>query len=298
MTRPLRLEFPGALYHVTGRGDRRHAIYRDDTDRYAWLDVLGLVAARFHFVIHAYCQMGNHYHLMVETTEGNLSQGMRQLNGIYSQRVNRRHGQVGHVFQGRYHALLVQKDAHLLELARYLVLNPVRAGMVDTPDAWHWSSHHCMLDGAGKPDWLEVDWLLGQFGAGRGDAIAAYRQFVAAGTASDSPLKRVHYQLVVGDDDFAARHRRHDGHAGHAGLAAVSRAQRRIAALTLPEYQAAFADRDAAMAHAYRSTVFTMAQIGAHFAVSPRTVGRAVKRFEGSAMLSPCANAGTDPRGE
>ena len=114
MTRPLRIEFPGALYHVTGRGDRLNSIYRDVTDRYMWLEVLGLVCTRFHFVIHAYCQMTNHYHLLVETLAGNLAQGMRQLNGIYSQRVNRRHRLVGHVFQGRYHAVLVQKEAHLL----------------------------------------------------------------------------------------------------------------------------------------------------------------------------------------
>lgn len=133
MTRPLRLEYPGALYHVTARGDRRGTIFADIRDREAWLEVLRMVCTRCHFVVHAYCQMTNHYHLMVETVEGNLSQGMRQLNGIYTQQVNRRHGLVGHVLQGRYHAILVQKEAYLLALARYIVLNPVRAGMVGLP---------------------------------------------------------------------------------------------------------------------------------------------------------------------
>jgi putative transposase len=279
MIRPLRIEFPGALYHVTGRGDRLNSIYRDATDRYVWLEVLDLVCTRFHFVVHAYCQMTNHYHLLVETVEGNLAQGMRQLNGIYSQRVNRRHGLVGHVFQGRYHAVLVQKEAHLRELARYLVLNPVRAGMVEAAGDWHWSSHHFMLDAAGKPAWLDVVWLLGQFGDSPVEAVEAYREFVAAGSEVASPLARIQYQLVLGDAVFAARHR---GHAQSAGFVAISKAQRRIAALTLPEYQTSIADRDEAMAQAYFSTAFTMAEIGAHFGVSPKTVSRAVKRHEGA----------------
>jgi putative transposase len=278
MTRPLRIEFPGALYHVTARGDQLNAIYRDDTDRYIWLELLGLVCARFHLVIHAYCQMTNHYHLMVETAEGNLAQGMRQLNGMYSQRVNRRHNLVGHVFQGRYKAVLVQKEAHLLELARYIVLNPVRAGMVASHAEWHWSSHHFMLDPAGKPGWLDTQWLLGQFGPSPDHAVEAYRQFVAAGAGAQSPLRRIQYQLVLGDDNFASQHR---GRQQHAALVDVAKTQRRIAAMTLPQYEAAFAGRDEAMARAYFSTAFTMAEIGTHFGVSYKTVSRAVKRHEG-----------------
>jgi putative transposase len=118
MARPLRLEFAGAVYHVTSRGDRREDIYRDDDDRQAWMGVLSLVCTRFNWVVHAFCQMTNHYHLLVETVDGNLSAGMRQLNGLYTQRFNRRHAQVGHVFQGRYKAILVQKEAYLLELSR------------------------------------------------------------------------------------------------------------------------------------------------------------------------------------
>lgn len=278
MNRPLRIEFPGALYHVTARGDQLNAIYRDDTDRYIWLEVLGLVCARFHLVIHAYCQMTNHYHLMVETVEGNLSQGMRQLNGIYSQRVNRRHSLVGHVFQGRYKAVLVQKEAHLLELSRYIVLNPLRAGMVTSHAEWHWSSHHFMLDPAGKPAWLDRQWLLSQFGPTPDHAVERYRQFVAAGAGAQSPLRQTQFQLVLGDDDFAARHRRRQQ---RTALADVGKSQRRIAVRTLPEYAAAYPDRDEAMACAYHSTAFTMATIGAYFGVTYKTVGRAVKRFEG-----------------
>src|SRR4051812_12351362 len=124
MTRPLRLEFSGAVYHVTSRGDRQQTIYQDDADRVAWLEILGLVCVRFNFVIHSFCQMTNHYHLVVETADGNLSQGMRQLNGRYSQHFNRRHQLVGHLFQGRYKAILVQKESYLRELIRYVALNP------------------------------------------------------------------------------------------------------------------------------------------------------------------------------
>jgi putative transposase len=276
MTRPLRIEFPGALYHITARGNRLNAIYRDDTDRRVWLEVLGLVCERFHFVVHAYCLMTNHFHLMVETVEGNLAQGMRQLNGMYSQRVNRRHNLVGHVFQGRYHAVLVQKEAHLLELARYIALNPVRAGIVLRHEEWRWSSYHAMLDDRSAPLWLDTEWLLGQFGYGN-DAVEAFRKFVAAGIGAESPLRRIRYQLLLGDDEFAARHR---APRPRAALVAVSKSQRRIAALTLPQYEARFAPREAAMAHAYKSTAFTMLQIGAYFGVSPRTVGRAVRRYE------------------
>ncbi|MES2756136.1 MAG: transposase [Pseudomonadota bacterium] len=277
MTRPLRIEFPGALYHVTSRGNQLNAIYRDDTDRRMWLEVLGLVCERFNFVVHAYCQMTNHFHVMLETVEGNLAQGMRQLNGMYSQRVNRRHTLVGHVFQGRYHAVLVQKDSHLLELARYIILNPLRAGMVERHDEWRWSSYHAMFDRACAPDWLATEWLLGQFGpADR--SVEAYRKFVAAGVGAESPLRRTRYRLVLGDDDFAAQHREHRD---RTAFVAVSKVQRRIAALTLPQYEADFAPREAAMARAYRSTAFTMAEIGAHFGVSSKTVSRAVRRYEG-----------------
>ena len=127
MARPIRIEFAGALYHITSRGDRREAIYEDDTDRFRFLEVLGEVVERFNWRCHAYCLMTNHYHLVVETVDGNLSKGMRQLNGVYTQWSNRRHRRTGHLFQGRYKAILVDSEAYLLELARYVVLNPVRA---------------------------------------------------------------------------------------------------------------------------------------------------------------------------
>lgn len=157
MSRPLRIEFTGALYHATSRGDGREVIFLGDEDRYLFLDVLSEVVRGFNWAIHAYCLMDNHYHLLIETSEGNLSKGMRQLNGVYTQRFNRRHGRVGHVFQGRYKAILVQKESYLLELARYVVLNPVRARMVRTPDQWPWSSYRATAGLDPAPSWLMID---------------------------------------------------------------------------------------------------------------------------------------------
>lgn len=128
MASPLRIEFAGALYHVTSRGNAWEAIYLDREDRELYQSVLGEICDLFNWTIHSWCQMTNHYHILVETPDANLSKGMRYLNGVYTQRFNRKHSRVGHVFQGRYKAILVEKDHYLLELARYIVLNPVRAG--------------------------------------------------------------------------------------------------------------------------------------------------------------------------
>src|SRR5512135_2237813 len=140
MARPLRIEYPGALHHITARGNARKRIYKNDADREAFLETLRDVVKRFGWVCHAYCLMDNHYHLLIETPEGNLSRGMRQLNGIFTQRLNRRHGRVGHLFQGRFKAIVVERESYLLELCRYVVLNPIRAGMVTHLERYPWSS--------------------------------------------------------------------------------------------------------------------------------------------------------------
>lgn len=277
MARPLRLEFPGALYHVTSRGDRRKSIFFDDNDRQHWLDILGLVCSRFNFSVHAYCQMSNHYHLMIETLEGNLSQGMRQLNAFYSQEFNRQHGLVGHVFQGRYKAILVQKESYLLELARYVVLNPVRAGIVSDPKDWQWGSYNFTTGEHDAPTWLNTVWLLSQFGKSRNLSLGAYRQFVLEGIGKESPLKDTQHQMILGDQAFVMQH---GERLGTTDFTAVTKGQRRVAAMTLPQYEQTYANRDEAMARAYSSTAFTMAEIGKHFGVSYKTVSRAARRYE------------------
>ncbi|MGH7794976.1 MAG: REP-associated tyrosine transposase, partial [Candidatus Binatia bacterium] len=164
MARPLRIEYSGALYHVTSRGDRQEPIFDDDQDRRAFLNVLGEVVSRYRWRCHAYCLMGNHYHLMIETPEGNLAKGMRQLNGVFTQWSNRRHKRSGHLFQGRYKAILVDRDSYFLELGRYIVLNPVRAAMVRHPRRWAWSSYGATIGTSPAPLWFTTDNLLAEFG--------------------------------------------------------------------------------------------------------------------------------------
>lgn len=277
MARPLRLEFAGALYHVTSRGDRREDIFLCDDDRKDWFSVLALVCDRFNWVVHAYCQMTNHYHLLVETVDGNLSRGMRQLNGVYTQRFNRRHAMAGHLFQGRYKAILVQKEAHLLELSRYVVLNPVRAKMVVLPEDWHWSSYNAVIKDQFTPPWLDTDWLLSQFGTQRNQAREAFRQFVAEGHGLASPLMATRHQLLLGDDDFV---KQHQTEMKQSDLREVSIAHRRSLALSLDEYQERYTQRNEAMAQAYQSGAYTMAQIAEHFGVHYMTVSRAVRVTE------------------
>jgi putative transposase len=206
MARPLRLEYPGALWHVTSRGDGQERIFADDPDKLGFLEVLGEAAAIFRWKVHAYVLMTNHYHLLVETPEPNLSRGMRQLNGIYTQRFNRRHGRVGHVFQGRYKGILVEREAHLLELARYIVLNPVRAGLVKAAKDWTFSNY-LVTSGVSRdrPEWLEVAATLDNFGASKARAQADYRTFVAEGARNGTydPWSQVRDQLLLGSEAFA-----------------------------------------------------------------------------------------------
>lgn len=275
MTRPLRLEFAGALYHVTSRGDRKSVIFHDNADRLAWLSVLTDVCKRFNFRVHSYCQMNNHYHLMVETIDGELARGMHQLNGAYSQYFNRRYDLVGHVFQGRYKAILVQKESYLLELSRYIVLNPMRAGIATSLADWRWSSHPHFMQTEGKPIWLETDWLLSHFGSDRASARRAYNTFILSGKGLVSPLRDVQHQLLLGDSDFVAKHL---NTVEPGMLDSIGRIQRRAVALTLDEYTAKFGYGEQAMVQAYLSTAYTMQRIADHFHVSPRTVGRAIQR--------------------
>ena len=282
MVRPLRIEYSGALYHVTSRGDRREDIYHDDNDRQTWLDVFSQVCARFNWRCHAWCLMNNHYHILIETAEGNLSQGMRQLNGVYTQKSNRRYGRVGHVFQGRYKAILVQKDAYLLELSRYVVLNPLRAGMVNDLHEWLWSSYGAMVGESPSPDWLETDWILACFGKQRKRAIAKYIDFVRAGVGLPPVWGNLKYQMYLGSDEFVEGMRGKLGDSKKEHLREISRLQRRPLAQPLQWYEENVADRKKAMALAYASGDYTMKEISEWFGVHYSTVSRAVQLFEGN----------------
>jgi putative transposase len=181
MTRPLRLDFPGALHHVHNRGVQRRDIFLADSDRVEFLGMLGNVCSAYRWSVHVYTLMTNHFHLGIETHEATISRGMQQLTGDYADYFNRRHRRDGHLFQGRFKSHLVEKETYLLNLAQYVVLNPVRAGMVDHPADWPWSSYRATAGLARARTWLETDWILDAFDPwDRDTARRLYEQFVAA----------------------------------------------------------------------------------------------------------------------
>jgi putative transposase len=277
MARPLRLEIAGGLYHVTSRGNARNEIYLDDEDRVNWLELFNDVCSRFNWVCHAYCLMSNHYHVVVETIEGNLSKGMRQLNGVYTQTFNRRHNRVGHVFQGRYKAILVEKDSHLLELARYVVLNPVRAQLVKEAAEWPWSSYQATISQALPLRCLQVDWLLSQLGSNREDAIVRYQDFVRAGIGLPPVWEKLKSQIFLGETAFVERLQRQI-QVESGGLREIPKAQRRPPAEPLSHYVETFTDAKEGMRKAYESGDYTLQQIADAFGVHYSTVSRAVNQ--------------------
>lgn len=275
MARPLRIEFNGALYHVTSRGDRREPIYEDKPDREAFLEVLAEVVTRFNWVCHAYCLMTNHYHLVVETPDGNLSKGMRQLNGVYTQASNRRHRRSGHLFQGRFKGILVDKDSYLLELTRYVVLNPVRARMVRDPGDHPWSSYRAMVGEASTPTWLATDGLLALFGKRRAEARRRYRRFVLEGIGAPGVWANLTQQIYLGDERFVKRMQAKVGRSEEE--LNIPRAQRRKPAPSLAALGRRHRNRDEAMVAAHATGAYSYGEIGEYFGLHPASVGRIVR---------------------
>ncbi len=228
MSRPLRLEHEGALWLVTSRGNERRDVFRDERDREAYLDVLAKIVELYRWRLQAYVLMGNNVQLLVETPEPTLSRGMRQLNGVYTQAFNRRHRRAGHLFRGRYRAILVEKESHLLELGRYLVLSPLRAGLARSAGGWRWSSYRAVAGLTKAPPWLDADATLEQFAGRRPDAAARYRSFVAAGRRSRyEPWPQVRGQVYLGSEEFLRQAGRKAGRAAKGGTArGVPRTQR------------------------------------------------------------------------
>jgi len=202
MARPIRLEFPGAIYHVTTRGNEGGDIFVDDQDRSQFLTVLGEVVARAGWIVNAYVLMDNHYHLVIETPQANLSRGMRQLNGVYTQRFNSLHGSGGRVFQGRFKAVLIERDGVLPDLCRYVVLNPVRLKVVKNVARYRWSSYRATAGEVKAPGWLSTEATLAEFGRNLSVAHRKYVEFVEAGISQPSPLDKVKAQVLLGSAAF------------------------------------------------------------------------------------------------
>ncbi len=208
MSRPLRIEFEGAIYHITSRGNEKKDIFLGDEDRILFLKILREVKEKFNWLCHAYCLMSNHYHLIIETPEGNLSRGMRYLNGTYTQLYNKRHSRTGHLLQGRYKSILIEKESYLLEVCRYVVLNPVRAGLTDSPDGWRWSSYGATVGYESKPLYLTTDWILGQFSSDLIEARNRYIEFVNNGIRKESIWREVRGQTFLGGKVFIEKYAR------------------------------------------------------------------------------------------
>lgn len=207
MSRPLRIEFPGAFYHVTSRGNEGRMIFQSIRDREKYLSYLESAHDRYGAILHAYCLMGNHYHLLLETPRGNLSQVLHHINGAYTTYFNIKRGRSGHLFQGRFKGILVEKDAYCKELSRYIHLNPVRAGLAETPWEYRWSSYRCFIGKDRKPEWLKTELVLGDFGGPKESGFKRYREYVEREEIKEleSPFKRVVASTYLGSKEFIQR---------------------------------------------------------------------------------------------
>jgi putative transposase len=272
MARPLRVEFSGAIYHLTSRGNARQKVFFTETDRELFLDTLSQVVSRYGWICHAYCLMANHYHLLVETPKGNLSLGMRQLNGMYTQSFNRRHNRVGHLFQGRFKAILVEKECYLLELCRYIVLNPVRVKGKGEIGAWKWSSYRATAGLASVPEFLSTDWILEQFGKKRAKAQKQYRAFVREGL-ENRPWEELKGQIYLGSEAFIERHSPRNQE-----LKEIPRVQLKAVKPSLERIFAKSGKR--AIVQAYKEHGYRLQEIAAHLGVHYATVSRRLKQME------------------
>jgi len=204
MARPLRIEYPGAFYHVTSRGNEQKDVFKSQRDREKFLEYLESATERYGAVFHAYCLMSNHYHLLLETPAGNLSQIMRHINGAYTTYFNIKRKRSGHLFQGRYKAILVEFDEYAMELTRYIHLNPVRVGMVTRPEEYRWSSYKNYIGQTTAPTWLKIETTLDYFGKKKKEAMYKYRSFVEdlLGKEYDSPFQNTFGTAVLGTAEF------------------------------------------------------------------------------------------------
>lgn len=266
------MEFEHALYHAHARGNERASIFRDDRDRHWLLHGLEQVVERYGWICHSYCLMGNHFHLMLETPHANLSLGMRQLNGVYAARFNRRHNRVGHLFEGRFKAWLVEKDAYALGAARYIVLNPVRAGLCTHPGQWRWSSYRATAGLERPPPFLHIDWLLDQLSPDRAEAHHRYTAFVEEALDADASLE------PLGDLYLASKRFVQATHPPPPHSPEHPSAQRNATRTTLD--QLFNTGSDAEIGAAVHQHGYKLAQIANHLRIHPSTVTRRLQAFE------------------
>jgi len=278
MSRPLRIEYSGAVYHLTSRGNARSNIYVTDADRIEFLTLLTQTCCRFNWHVYAWCLMDNHYHLVIETAEANLSRGMRHLNGVYTQTFNRVHKRVGHLFQGRYKAILVEKESYLLEVIRYVILNPVRANMTRTAGQYPWSSYRAMIGKSTPPACLEKDWILGRYGKRLSTAQKHFINFIREGKKQSPIWEQLRQQLYLGDEQFVTQLQ--SKQALDKDLSEVAKVQRHRASKPLGYYTKKYTHRDDAIYIAYKNGAYSQKQIADYFNLHYSTVSKIVKQYE------------------
>ena len=282
MSRPLRLEFPGAWWHIHSRGVERRDIFLDDADRRRFLNVLADAVPRFRWRLHAYVLMSNHFHLLVETVHATLSRGMQRIGGDYAESFNKRHDRAGHLFQGRFKAHLIDSETYLLRVAKYIVLNPVRAGLVARAAEWAWSSHRATAGLERNGGWLTTEEILDRFHP-RDLALAmiAYRKFVDDLTDASSPWRELVGQIYLGGAEFVNRvqerideRRRSDQHPRAQRIvrpATVDDVRRAVASVTgeAPVKSASSNTRLAYATIARSEALATLHEIGATLGIGP-----------------------------
>jgi REP element-mobilizing transposase RayT len=284
MARPLRLHIPHAFYHVMSRGNAKQTIFEDAADYERFLELLDATSARFGVLCHAYCLMSNHFHLLLQPGIHPVSRMMQQLNSAYGQSFNRRHQQVGHVLQGRFNALLVDRDEYFLQLLRYIMLNPVEAGLVDDPGAWRWSSYRATAGLSDVPSCLALDHVWRMFADNDAEAQRRFVAFVNAGRGQAAPSETV----VFGSDEFRA-----DVAVAIEPHRAVSDFSRRERYAVRPSLECLFADchdgpsRRRLMIEAYWRHGYTLREIAAVVGCHESTVGKHVRRAESVTTFDP-----------
>lgn len=290
MARPLRISFPGAFYHVTSRGNEQKPIFKNKRDRQKYLEYLFSATERYNAIIHAYCLMGNHYHILIETPSGNLSQIMRHINGAYTTYFNYKRERSGHLFQGRYKAILVEKDEYAKELSRYIHLNPVRANIVEKPEEFEWSSYSFYIGKEKAPDWLCSDFILGYFGKRIKSAQRNYAHFVTSLLSEeyDSPLKEVTAASLLGSEEFVneIKLKYLTNHKPTRDLPAIRKLTQRVTMQQIIEVIDTMADNVFSMDRKLKiylcrkHTGEKLKTIGEYFGVSDSAISQSSKRFE------------------
>lgn len=285
MARPRRYEYPGGIYYISAGGRHPEDIFREESDRVRFLNILSETVFRFRLLCHSYCLMNDHYHLILETPFGNLSRGMRQVNGLYTQEFNRKYKRHGALFSGRFKSVIFEKARYLLPLNRHMMLNPVRAGLSHEPDDWPWSSYLPTIQKTHSPAFLFTRWILSRFSVKDLNlAVERYKHFIFSGRYEEKfSWRDLKFQVFLGSDFFIDKIRKvilmHK---------TVKRDKYHLREGNLRDFPDDAADkkrvsrreRDAWIYHAYIHQGYTLSEIADYLGIHYATVSRAVKRME------------------